>query len=201
MSEAVGTERASRGGEPAAQTEPAGPAIGLPIDKADTMLPTDLLQGGEIIILILKPSAWYILLGALGHYTAIIGVTAAAWAAAGRGLLGNVDRQEVVLTGMMMLLLRGLWQFVLWLSRIYVLTDRRVIRRRGVFTVLTFEATLAQVQHTEVSRLIRERLFGVGTISFSTAGTGVPEAFWEMVNQPHAVHRRVVEAIKRYRHE
>lgn len=185
---------------PAAQSEPVGPAIGLPIEKADAMLPAELLQGGEIIILILKPSAWYIILGALGHYAAIAGLTAGAWALARQGALMGIERGDVLFAGLIVLLLRMGWQFLLWLSRIYVLTDRRVIRRRGVFTVLTFESPLSQLQHTQVSRLLRERLFGLGTISFATAGTGIPEAYWEMVNQPYAVHRRIVEAINRYGH-
>lgn len=191
-------ERAGGRWGPAAQSEPAGPAIGLPIDKADAMLPGDLLQGGEVVILILKPSAWYIILDGLGHYAAILGLTIAGWLVGGRLGAAGLDRGDVLLAGSLAMSARLVWQFLLWLSRIYVLTDRRVIRRRGVFTVVTFEAALSQVQHTQVTRLIRERLFGVGTIGFATAGTGGPEAFWEMVNQPYAVHRTVVRAINRY---
>jgi hypothetical protein len=93
---------------------------------------------------------------------------------------------------------RLLWQCLEWWCRIYVLTDRRVIRRMGVLRVSVFEAPLRNLQHTSVFRLLRERLFGLGSIGFATAGSDVFDAFWVMVRQPFVVHRTVVESVRRY---
>ena len=95
---------------------------------------------------------------------------------------------------------RLFWQFLEWLSRVYVLTDRRVIRVKGVLRISVFEAPLRQIQHTAAQYSIRERIFGLGTIGFATAGTGVIEAAWEMVARPMEVHGAVVQALNRYRH-
>ena len=84
------------------------------------------------------------------------------------------------------------------MNRLYVLTDRRVIRRRGIFQVDVFEARLDRIQQTSVLRLVRERLFGLGTIAFATAGTGTLDALWEAVDDPFAVHQAVTQAIDRY---
>jgi len=174
------------------QTEAPEPAVGLPIDRAEAMLPADLLQGGEIIILILKPSPLFIVLGALGHLTAIVLVCLlAAWSAL-------LTREAAMLAGIGLGSLRLGWQFLEWLSRVYVLTDRRVIRIAGVLRIFVFEAALKQIQHTDLVLSIRERLFGLGTIAFSTAGTGAAEAFWVMLHRPMAVHRRIIQAINRY---
>lgn len=169
------------------------PVLGLPRDRADAILPQDLLEGGEIVILLLKPSPWYILLGALGHLTAI---AAAVLVCVPLGLL--TSRQAFLLGGSL-IAARLVWQFFEWLSRIYVLTDRRVIRIMGVFQVYVFQAQLNQIQHTNLNRLLREWVFGLGTISFATAGTAAPEAAWEMLARPYAVHRQILQAIHRYR--
>jgi uncharacterized membrane protein YdbT with pleckstrin-like domain len=94
---------------------------------------------------------------------------------------------------------RLFWQFLEWLSRVYVLTDRRVIRVRGVWRVRVFEALLKNIQHTTVERSMRERLLGLGTIGFATSGTAFTEASWRMVARPLEVHQIVVQTIGRYR--
>jgi hypothetical protein len=80
-----------------------------------------------------------------------------------------------------------------------VLTDRRVMRLQGVLRVHMFEAALKQLQHTEVYWSVRERLFGLGTIGFATAGTAFAEAHWQMVARPLEVHQIIRKTIERYR--
>ena len=95
--------------------------------------------------------------------------------------------------------IRLFWQFLEWLSRVYVLTDRRVIRVKGVIRVQVFEAPVQQVQHTNTTFSLRERLFGLGSIHIATAGTGVTEASWVMLANPLEVHQKLVQALNRYR--
>ena len=111
----------------------------------------------------------------------------------------GVSNREWVLLGMSLIALRLVWQFVDWLSRVYVLTDQRIIRVRGVLRVSVFECRLAQIQQTDLLFTLRERLFGLGTLGFSTAGTAFTDAYWTMVAQPLDVHEKVVATIKRYR--
>jgi hypothetical protein len=81
---------------------------------------------------------------------------------------------------------------------VYVLTDRRIIRRMGVLRMSIFESPLRNIQHTSVYARLRERLFGLGTIAFATAGSDAFDALWVMVRRPFDVHRTVNEAIRRY---
>lgn len=180
------------------QAEAGEPVLGLPLDRADAMLPADLLHGGEIIILILKPSPWFIILGCLGHLVGMALATIAVCALAELELAAGLARQDAALMGILSMLLRLGWQFLEWLSRIYVLTDRRVIRRMGVLRLFTFETPLKNIQHTLLIMTLRERLFGLGTIGFATSGTDRPEAFWVMLHRPAAIQRRIIAAINRY---
>jgi hypothetical protein len=94
--------------------------------------------------------------------------------------------------------LRLSWQAADWWNQVYVLTDRRIIRRMGVLRVAVFETQLRNIQHTSIFRRLRERVFGLGSIGFATAGSDTFEAFWLMIGRPFAVHRVVVQTIRKY---
>ncbi|MEX0777626.1 MAG: PH domain-containing protein [Phycisphaeraceae bacterium] len=166
--------------------------------RITALLPPQLLQGGELIILLLKPSPWFIILESLRTLTALMMLLVIAWVLAKYDLL-PMGQRDVVLAGIAIGGLRLFWQFLEWLSRVYVLTDRRIIRVRGVLRVHVFECPLKQVQHTTAIYSVPERLVGLGTIGFATAGTAVTEAYWQMVAKPLQVHQTVVETLNRYR--
>jgi len=163
-----------------------------------TLLPEKLLQPGEIIILSVKPSPGYILLAAMGSLAAIVLILLAFWILNDYLSLG-VRRVDLLLVAMVLLGIRLFWQFLEWLSRIYVLTDRRVVRVFGVLRVHIFETQLKNIRHTTAHYSIRERFFGLGTIGFTTAGTGFTEAYWQMVANPREVQRKIIQTLSRYR--
>lgn len=162
------------------------------------LLPAQLLQPSEIIILLIKPSPWYILLSSLGFLTGVIILAAILLSLQSRGMLPWIARNDLILAAAGACGVRLFWQFLEWLSRIYVLTDQRVIRLAGVVRVQIFEAQLKNIQHTQTVFSLRERIFHLGTIAFATSGTAGIEAAWVMVNHPLEVHRTVVETISRY---
>jgi hypothetical protein len=173
------------------------PADLVPTHPA-AFLPARLLEPGELIILLIKPSPWYIILASLGVLIPIAVTTTVAYRLAG-AYAWNVSQRDILLVGFGLAGITLFWQFLEWLSRVYVLTDRRVIRVMGVLRVHVFEAGLKQVQHTQCYFSIRERLFGLGTIGFATAGTGAIEAAWVMVAKPLDVHQTILRTINRYR--
>ena len=71
--------------------------------------------------------------------------------------------------------------------------------QKGVLRVAIFETALKDIQHTECFFSIRERLLGLGTITFATSGTAMIEAMWRMVADPMQVHQTVVKTLSRYR--
>ncbi len=161
-------------------------------------VPAGLVHDDEIVILLLRPSLLYIPLACLTSLTLIAVVTLAlALLATKLSWIPWVDSHAYAL-GVVLAAARLAWQALDWWGRLFILTDRRIIRRMGVLHVCAFEARLKSIQHTSVFRLLRERLFGLGTIGFATAGSDVFDAFWVMVRQPFAVHRVVVDAIHRY---
>lgn len=163
------------------------------------MLPANLIDDDETIILLLRPSPLYIILGSLTSIAVILIVMMLLAYLANRfpRWIGWSDAEAFSL-GAAAITLRLIWQTLDWWCRVYVLTDRRVIRRMGVLRVVIFQSALNMIQHTSVFTQIRERLFSLGTIGFATAGTSSFEAFWHMIPRPFAVHKTVVETINRY---
>ena len=173
------------------------PGAGVVV-PAPGILPEQLLQDGEIIILMLKPSLWAVLLESLAFLTwvlilLLLGLTLQQ--------MGWLPLRHTDLSVMVVVAVGGrlLWQFLDWLSRVYVLTDRRVLVVRGVVRVQVFECALKRIQHTTTTFNLRERLFGLGSLSFHTAGVPVTEATWRMLARPLQVHHIVVQTLNRYR--
>ena len=180
-----------------AEPSPDTPPLAQP--RVVTLLPAQLLQGGEAIVLLLKPSPWYILLESLRTLLLLVLVCVGVLWVYNQGYNVGLSRRDLLLLGAGLGGVRLFWQFLEWLSRVYVLTDRRVIRVKGVVRVQVFEAPLQRVQHTTTTFSLRERLFGLGSVHIATAGTGATEASWVMLANPLEVHQTLVRTLNRYR--
>jgi len=178
----------------------AGDAVGEAVGERP--VPTavaGILRDDEIIILLLRPSPLFVVLGAVHSILFIIIVTMilAYLAQTFPGAVRWTDAQAFTL-GFVLMAIRLIWQGLDWWGRVYVLTDRRVIRRAGILRIAVFDTPLRNIQHTSVFVRVRERVFGLGTIGFATAGSDSYEAFWVMISRPFVVHKIILDAIRRY---
>ncbi len=157
---------------------------------------------GEIVILRLRPSNWFVLWNRFWVYATIAGVCLAA--KLGGGYLGtdwgtffNDRAGPVALLGM--LLLAG-WNILDLLCRSYVLTSRRISRASGIFQRISVEVLLGNVQSVTLTQNLRERVTGIGSIAVSTAGSGGGyDLSWYMIAAPEDVMRIVRDHVDRSR--
>jgi uncharacterized membrane protein YdbT with pleckstrin-like domain len=77
----------------------------------------------------------------------------------------------------------------------YLITNRRLRITRGIVRRNVQETRLDRVQNVNYEQSVVDRVFGVGTVDFDTAGTDDSEFKFEWVNGPEAVVRAVDEAI------
>ena len=164
-------------------------------ESAPDVLPAGLVDDGELIILLIRPSLWYVPLASLGSLLIIALITLALMYLA--QFFAWTESQAVGL-GVIMVIIRLSWQAMEWWSSLYVLTDRRIVRCKGVFRSIVFNVMLRELKHTSVFQLKRERAAGLGSIGFATKGSDVFDAFWEMIRQPFEVHKTILETIERY---
>ncbi len=153
------------------------------------------VPSGERVVLSFKPSPLFIILRSIGVTLGVVLLTVAAlWVF--RAVGTRLSVQPVVVGACVLLVLRIAWDALEWLARLYVLTERRVIRVAGVLRQYTADLPIGHVQHVTMFRSLRERLFGLGTIGFATSGTGLQEAAWVMVADPHRVLETVRTALR-----
>ncbi|MBL8763040.1 MAG: PH domain-containing protein [Phycisphaerae bacterium] len=158
---------------------------------------SDLVPSSETILLTLRPHPVSIVLRPLGLLLNLGLVAAISLWLDARGLLGGYGGRAAAAAAVCGGLTLG-WHAVDWSCRLYVLTDRRVMRLAGVFRQVAYDAPLRSIQHVIVFRSVRERLCGLGSVGFATAGSVSIEFSWFMVANPVAVVRVVREAIDRY---
>ncbi|MDB5173765.1 MAG: hypothetical protein JWN51_2538 [Phycisphaerales bacterium] len=164
---------------------PAAPAV----TSVATLLTRHVLRDGELVILFLKPSRWYIALNSLSTIAAVAIVLGALHNAP--HLRGYVEAGVVVIAG------RVMWSVLNWMGRLYVLTDQRVLRLSGVFNIEIFDCPIRKVARTRVFRTFRERLLGLGSIEIIPALEDRPCGIWQTVRRPDEVNEQIQQAIRR----
>jgi hypothetical protein len=159
-----------------------------------TALPGEVLDGGEIVLLAIKPSMWRPVFEAapvIAICTCL--VLAIAWL--GRPLPGlslPATAQAILLVGMA----RFAVAVVRWIPRWYVLTNRRIIDVRGVRSPRLSSCPLLDIRNTRVQQSPGEGLTKLGTIVFLTDHDDGVSFIWQSVRDPEEVHACVRRAIE-----
>ncbi len=164
---------------------------------AADMVPAHLLDGGEIVHFAIKPSAWFIPLDSARWLAASVIIAILA----GTDVISSGYRL-LVLQAAVLLAVVGLgWATLEWVSRLYVLTNRRVMSIRGVVKVEMFECFLRRIQDAKMAISPLERVVRVGTvlIRVESESGSAPSGIWRHVARPAEVHQQLCEAISRAR--
>jgi hypothetical protein len=153
-----------------------------------------VLQDGELILLLIKPSLWFMLLSGL-KFIGVVLIAMIGAALLDPQLPGrNSVYQEL---GLFVLAGRVMWGVLQWMGRLYILTDMRIVRLSGVFSVEIFDCPLRKVARTRLVRTMRERLTGVGTIEIIPSDEELPISYWNIVPRPKDVQEQIITAITR----
>ena len=163
--------------------------------KALELLPDQLLNDSEKVVLAIKPSGWLIAFLSYRFVIAAFFIATALMLFGQKAGLGGATAWLIILTGIASVG-RCLVALCQWTARSYVLTDKRIITVEGLFTVHVFQCDLAKVQNTYLQLPMVPRLLGLGHIAITTAGTGTVEAVLSYCRQPLEVHKSITENIK-----
>lgn len=157
-------------------------------------LPGGVVDGGEIIVLAIKPSMWRPLFdSAPWMVTCCLLAIILTWLRtpiAGFSLFG---------TAQMLLLLAsarlGL-AVVRWIPTWHVLTNRRIIDVKGIRTPRISACLLVDVRNTYLRVLSADKLARLGTITFVTTQTDRVSHVWQSIAHPEEVHAKIRRAIE-----
>jgi len=159
-----------------------------------TTLPSGVVNGGEIVLLAIKPSMWRPVFESASWLVACAAL-ALALGALGRSLAGlstSTTVQLVLLVGFARLALA----IVRWVPSWYVLTNRRIIEVQGMRTGDVVDCRLLDVRNTAVVKSPLEKLTQLGTIAFVIDHEGRAPRMWQSIAKPDEVHARIRRAIE-----
>ncbi len=157
-------------------------------------LPGGVLDGGEIVLLAVKPSMWRPVFDSVPWI-----VTCCLLAGTILGLSTPLPGLSLTATAQLVLLVacvRLAFAIVRWVPTWYVLTNRRIINIRGVRTPRIAACLLVDVHHTGIHRSAVDNLVGLGSIFFAVDHTDGPPQPWQSLQKPDEVHARIRRAIE-----
>jgi uncharacterized membrane protein YdbT with pleckstrin-like domain len=166
----------------------------------DRRLPAETapLAPGEILLLRIRPSPLFLLLSNLAIAALLILLSLMVLPMfLPPPVVGVLDAADLWLVVAAILML--LWNALDWLTRAYILSDRRIMRISGILRRVAVDVPLRNIQSVTLLKSIRERLFGMGTIGVSSAGSDGLEFTWFMIACPQdrlGVIRQATEQVR-----
>ena len=173
---------------------PAATAEAPGLTSLAVLLTHHVLRDVELVILLLKPSLWFILLSSL-RFAAIVLILLFAAIRFDEHLPST--RTVYIEAAVFLIAGRVMFAVLQWTGRLYVLTDMRIIRISGVFNVDIFDCPLRKVARTRLIFPARERLLRLGSIEIIPLDVGTPDAVWQTIARPREVHDQVAATINR----
>ncbi|MFW6132325.1 MAG: PH domain-containing protein [Planctomycetota bacterium] len=174
---------------PSAEQAEAAPA-------AEALVPARLLDDGEAVLLAVKPSGWFVLLASWPVVLVAAALGVAVYFA--EGVL-PAAHPAAMLVCTAAALLRLVLACLQWLGRVYVLTDKRILRIRGIARLDVVQCPLHKIDRTDLVATRGERFFALGTLTFLAEGLSADASAWVNLARPHDVKAVVDEAIHRGR--
>lgn len=164
------------------------------VSSLAALLTGHVLQDGEVILLILKPSFWFIILSSL-RWAAMIAIALVTAKIYDESLPGK--NGMYLEAGIFVLAGRLMFAVLQWMSRLYVLTDMRILRLSGIFSPEIYDCPLRKVAGTRLTFTTRERLLGLGSVEIVSAQAECGATQWQTIAKPRLMHEQIVAAIHR----
>jgi hypothetical protein len=168
----------------------ASPSLVSPLAA---LLDPAFLNRGETVLLARKPSLWFIPLSA-GPALSIVAVALAVALHIARTMAYRRFAIELAVVGAG---LRVTWSILVWMGRLYLLTDLRILQLGGVFTIDVVSCPLRKVANVRLLPTVGERLTAVGSIEITPRDSSHPAIYWQTVAKPAAVQQEILAAVTR----
>ena len=164
----------------------------------EAIFPADLLDDGEVVLLAVKPSGWFVLLISLPVLVGAVLVATGVYVA--DEVLHMAGPQPTVL---LICLAVGCLRLVIacfqWLGCLYVLTSKRIMCIRGVVRTDVLAFPLKKIAQVFVTAGSLERTLQLGSLEFEISGNLDSQSRWSCLANPTEVYQAVLDAIHRTR--
>lgn len=153
-------------------------AVAPPVAKAQWV--QKFLGDGEEIILITKPSVWSILVQALpGLFVLAMIICYAAYMHSSSSRM-SYDLSSFLICGSIIgVVAQFFYSSASWVSKYYVLTNRRVLIIRGPLSTEVIDCELKRISEVQTAALGLEKIFGLATIKIDVIDNPYFEIDWD----------------------
>lgn len=172
-------------------------SVGGPSSSAatDVVVPQlGVLEGDEIVELLIKPSLWYVLALSI-RWLCVAGVAAGLAALATDSSLAM--RTYIIQVAAIIAAARVGFAILQWSSRFYLLTNRRIMRIKGVLRADWRSCPLKNVGMIARLESPGQRIVGLGAMRIQHENKDKPPIHWNYVRKPNEVERILQNAVKR----
>ena len=166
--------------------------------EADVSVAADMLEGNEIIQLSIKPSLWFVPLVSANICVPLLMIAAAA-AAVGTSFEWNPVVLLVFKFAIIGTLIRIAFASLQWASRLYLLTNRRVMTFRGVLNVQVTQSPLSRIAEAQLESAWYQGLLGLGAVRMLSACKSDEPLSWTYLARPADIHELLKRAIRNSR--
>lgn len=149
--------------------------------------------------LVMRPHPLFVLLQPIRQYVWIVAagvfalLASRAWGWLGLG--GAPGGGGIVFWMLVVLLVRFVWAVADWATRRYGMSGGQIWAERGVLNRRRDELPFGTVRTMAVVKPIEQRVFGIGSVGFASAGTAGYEVVWSVVGRADARLKRAREAL------
>lgn len=164
------------------------------ISPLAALLTRHLIPDSEIIVLMLKPSLFYIPITSMMTigFAAALALAGTLFDAQLPGSASAYFNGAILLAS-----IRLMWSTVHWMGRFYILTDMRVMTVSGVFQTRVEQCPLRRVARVRVLHSLKERALGLGSVEVIPQEEDMTIVLWMTVATPRMLKERLQQAVAR----
>lgn len=179
---------------PLAAAASEAPPVASKVTAALTAVPGGVIDGGEIVLLAVKPSMWRPIFDSTPWLvTCVFLAVALTWLGRSAPGLSVTATAQVIL---LLALARVGVAVVRWVPTWYVLTNRRVLEIQGVRSARISACLLVDVRNTYLHHSPGEKMAKLGTIMFVSDSGEKRPLVWQSIAKPDEVHTKIRRAIE-----
>jgi uncharacterized membrane protein YdbT with pleckstrin-like domain len=131
--------------------------------------PDSILDDGEEVVRNLRPH-WRRVVGPVALLPIVVGLASYGWFTLPSDGARQPLRAVILVVALVVLTWWSARPVFRWLTTRYVVTNRRVLMRNGVFSRSGRDVPLTRINDVSFSRSVTERMFGSGTLIIESAG-------------------------------
>jgi len=131
--------------------------------------PESVLDEGECVIRNLRPH-WRRIVVPIALIPIVVGLASYGWFTLPSGSARQPLRYLILVVALFIVVRWSVRRLLFWATTRYVVTNRRVLMRNGVFSRTGRDVPLTRINDVSFARTVIERFFGSGTLVIESAG-------------------------------